>query len=182
MKPRLEQNIYTNKYILEPITIDHAPLLYEKLQAQELYTFIPTNQPESVEKLAKKYQYWANRGSESGEEIWLNYAIHRKSDNEYLGTLQCTYEVRGRTYIAYEIFPSYWRNGIAKECVSALVDFIFSNFDLRSIFAHVDTRNLASQKLLESLGFCKICRINKADHFKGEDSDEFVYELSPPPL
>jgi [ribosomal protein S5]-alanine N-acetyltransferase len=43
--------------------------------------------------------------------------------------------------------------------------------------AWTDTRNLASHKLLERLGFTKIEEIKNADEFKGSVSHEFVYAL-----
>ena len=42
--------------------------------------------------------------------------------------------------------------------------------------AQVDTRNVASQRLLASLGFALVRRIDEADFFKGARSDEFEYE------
>jgi [ribosomal protein S5]-alanine N-acetyltransferase len=46
-----------------------------------------------------------------------------------------------------------------------------------SFKAWTDTRNLASHRLLEKLGFTKIEEIKNADEFKGSVSDEFVYSL-----
>ena len=46
--------------------------------------------------------------------------------------------------------------------------------------AYIDTRNLASQRLVTRLGFVQVDEILVADEFKGEVSDEYVYELQLP--
>ena len=45
------------------------------------------------------------------------------------------------------------------------------------VSALVDTRNEASWRLLEALGFKRNGTIKNADHFKGKPSDECVYEI-----
>ena len=46
--------------------------------------------------------------------------------------------------------------------------------------ANLDTRNRSSSKLVERLGFVRISELKGADEFKGEVSDEYVYELPLP--
>lgn len=108
----------------------------------------------------------------------MNYAVFDKKENVYKGTLQATIIKNAETYIAYEVFPEYWKKGIAKECVSKLINILFNEFKTETITAHIDTRNTASLKLLESLGFKCVKEIKNADFFKGSNSDEFVYELN----
>lgn len=173
----LENKIETENFILEPITVSHAKELFDLFQDKELYIFIPIDAPKSVESLKLKFEKWQKRYSEDKNEIWINYAILDKKTKKYKGTLQATIIKNAETYIAYEIFPKYWRNGIAKECVSRLIDILFIEFKSEIITAHLDTRNTASLKLLESLNFKFNRKIIDADFFKNTTSDEFVYEL-----
>ncbi len=46
------------------------------------------------------------------------------------------------------------REGVARECAAALVEFLFDE-GARKLTAEVDTRNAASVKLLETLGFVR---------------------------
>ena len=174
----LEETICSRHFDLEPLLPTHAPLLFASLQAKELYTYIPFEAPKTVEELEARYQRWSARGSADGQEVWLNYAICNRQKNKYVGTLQATVESAGKTYIAYEVFPPYWRCGIASEAVSALVNYLFNQCGVKVISAHTDTRNQASFKLLESLGFSRMDTLQDADFFKGETSHEYVYELS----
>lgn len=172
----LEDNIITANLILEPILPKHSEILFDSLQSDELYTYIPQNPPKSVNSLKDKYTKWSKRQSSDNEEIWINYAIYHKLKNIYVGTVQATIQSND-TYIAYEVFPNYWKNGIAKEACNALIHFLFSNYSSKIIKAHVDTRNKASIGLLNSLGFKCIDKLLGADEFKGSISDEFVYSI-----
>lgn len=95
---------------------------------------------------------------------------------QYVGTLQATLSAE-KNYIAYAVFPEFWRHGIAREAVSGLVMYLFDVLSLPVLDAHVDTRNEASWKLLESLEFQRTLKIDNADKFKGTTSHEYVYEL-----
>jgi ribosomal-protein-alanine N-acetyltransferase len=172
-----EPPISTSRLLLEPIEVSHAAKLFESLTSPLLYQFIPQDPPPSVKNLEKRYSRWEQRQSPDGEEIWLNYALLHTELDKYVGTLQATVHNYGTATIAYEVFPDYWKQGIAKEACVALIDHLFQQYCVRTIQAYVDTRNQASWSLLESLGFERGAVIEAADHFKGSNSDEFVYLL-----
>lgn len=176
-KPQSEDLIQTSRLVLEPIAVKHAEPLYESLQNSALYRYIPFEPPQSIEALAERYQRWSAGQSDGGKDIWLNYAVYWPKQKEYVGTLQATIEKEGSTYVAYEVFPSYWRRGIACETVSALIARLFEVYGVQVISAHVDTCNEASIGLLSALNFCRRETIKDADYFKGRSSDEYVYEL-----
>jgi ribosomal-protein-alanine N-acetyltransferase len=173
-----EKTIDTQTLRLEPIVLSHAAELYSSLQDPALYTYIPLEPPKSIQALEARYSRWTTRGAPDGSEIWLNYAVFSRHLKKYVGTLQATIQKEGKTYIAYEVFPPFWRQGIAKEACGALIALLFGSYGIQLITAHLDTRNTASWKLLESLGFTRLRIIKNADEFKGTPSDEYVYELA----
>ena len=172
-----EQILKTKSLNLEPILPAHAEKLYHLLQSNDLYTYIPTNPPKSVLALEERYLRALSRQSPDKKEVWLNYAIFHNTHQSYVGTLQATIQSKEITYIAYEVFPAFWKMGIAKEACQKLIEYLFLNYPIEKITAHLDTRNLASKKLLESLHFKCVRTIKDADEFKGSKSDEYVYEL-----
>jgi RimJ/RimL family protein N-acetyltransferase len=172
-----EKVLHTKRLRLEPIHPSHAKLLFEPLQAPELYRFIPQDPPKSVDTLFERYSRLSRRSSADGREIWLNYAIYDQTKSAYTGTVQATLTGGGACYIAYEVFPKFWRQGIAKEACSVLIDYLFRAYKVETVSALLDTRNVASWSLLESLGFLRIKTILDADSFKGASSDEYLYEL-----
>jgi RimJ/RimL family protein N-acetyltransferase len=59
-----------------------------------------------------------------------------------------------------------------------VIETLFSDFAVARILAEVDTRNLASMRLLDRLGFERGALKKDADSFKGSSSDEYTYVLS----
>lgn len=170
--------IHTANLVLEPMGIHHAELLFDALQSEELYTFIPLNPPSDVDALRQKYARWSKGKSDDGKEIWINLAIFHPRLDAYVGTLQSTIMIdQKKAYIAYEVFPAFQKQGIAKEACSAMIEYVTRQYTLREILAHADTRNQASVALLESLGFALRETLYHADEFKGCVSDEYVYSL-----
>ena len=58
-----------------------------------------------------------------------------------------------RVAIGYIIHPERQRQGIAKEAVSAMLDFCFGELGLHRVQAFIDPDNTASRGLVEKLGF-----------------------------
>ena len=67
------------------------------------------------------------------------------------------------------------------KALAALMAFLHKDLGVERCRANIDTRNVASQRLVERLGFVLVSRIEAADEFKGEISDEVVYEWEPQP-
>jgi RimJ/RimL family protein N-acetyltransferase len=179
MKPvDLERVLVCDGLLLEPILRTHGDKLFDELQAPGLYFYIPHEPPTSIEELETRFERWAKRKSSDNDETWLNYAVFSTSESAYVGTLQATMLNSGKTYMAYEVFPRFWRRGIARSACRCLIDFLFERYQTPALSALVDTRNEASWRLLESLGFQRIATLKDADFFKGASSDEFAYELT----
>ena len=64
--------------------------------------------------------------------------------------------------IGYIVVPGNERQGIARECVSALVTHLFRAEGVHRIFADVDPRNTASNRLMQSLGFTREAHLRHA--------------------
>lgn len=64
--------------------------------------------------------------------------------------------------IGYMVLPAHTRQGIARECVSALITHLFTAESFHRVFADTDPRNIASNRLLESLGFTREAHLRHA--------------------
>lgn len=161
--------------VLEPLTAAHAGELFACLQDVTLYTYIPQDPPPSLEALRARYGRLESRRSPEGDELWLNWVVRR--GGEAIGTVQATCRPDGIAYIAYEIFVPFQGQGWAAKAVAAMIDHVQACADIGTAKALVDTRNIASIRLLERLGFSRVRLIENADHFKGARSDEYEYAL-----
>ncbi len=76
--------------------------------------------------------------------------------------------------------------GLAAEAMRSVVSWLFAEFDLHRVFAHVDERNVSARGLLTRLGFRQEAELREADWFKGSWTTLCLYavlaeEWSEPP-
>ena len=64
--------------------------------------------------------------------------------------------------VGYIMVPGHEGQGIARECLTALLTHLFRAENYHRIFADVDPRNRASNRLLEALGFTREAHIRDA--------------------
>jgi len=79
--------------------------------------------------------------------------------------------------LTYCLEQSAWGHGFATEAVSALLSWAFGTLDLNRVQAETDTRNLASVRVLEKLGFLREGTLREDCIVNGEVSDSFVFGL-----
>ena len=172
-----ETRLETERLFLEPILPIHASKLYERMQDERLYRFIPQNPPDTPRALEDRYDFLSARRSPDGREAWLNWAVRERSSGEYAGTMEATVYDKGTAIIAYMVFVPYQRRGIAAEACGRLLEHLFEDYRVGMVAAEIDTRNAASIALVENLGLERVGFQKDADHFKGSTSDEYRYEI-----
>ena len=84
-------------------------------------------------------------------------------------------EGSARCEIGYVIGRAYWQQGFAKEALSAVCNHAFSNLSIRRIEAEVDPNNLASNAVMQSLGFVKEGLLRRRWITKGVPTDTNIY-------
>jgi len=79
--------------------------------------------------------------------------------------------------IGYSLVPDERGKGYCTEAVGIMVDYLFLSRDTTRIQACTDKRNLASQKVLEKVGFKKEGTMRKYLFIRGELRDAFLYSI-----
>ncbi|WP_168733520.1 GNAT family N-acetyltransferase [Deinococcus sp. Arct2-2] len=167
----------TPRLRLEPQVAAHAPVMVAALADPRSYLYIPGNPPSDAKALQRRFAHQESRRSPDGAELWLNWVVYCGEDA--LGTIQATVRLAARTAdVAYVFGPAAWGKGYAAEAVRAMLSFLRDGLRVEGFAANIDTRNAASRRLIERLGFMQTDLIVGADHFKGSSSDEYVYKLS----
>jgi ribosomal-protein-alanine N-acetyltransferase len=82
--------------------------------------------------------------------------------------------VPGEANIAYYLARPYWNRGLATEAARMFIDIGFNQLGLTRIIAGINARNIASQRVVEKLGFT----IARSGEGGGNQWHEF--ELRPP--
>lgn len=150
------------------------------LSDPRVHRFIPSEPPTDEAALTRRLERLESRRSPDGREYWLNWVVFR--GDAAIGTVQATVQPTDRSAaVAYIFHPEVWGHGYAADAMHALIEHLHQSLGVTRISANIDTRNIASQRLVERLGFRRVGEIEAADAFKGAVSDEYVYEWMPPP-
>jgi RimJ/RimL family protein N-acetyltransferase len=79
--------------------------------------------------------------------------------------------------LGYCLDDAAWGHGYATEAARALLQWAFDTLDLNRVQAETDTRNLASARVLEKLGFVREGTLREDCVVNGEVSDSWVFGL-----
>lgn len=106
-------------------------------------------------------------------------AIDRLSDGAFLGWCGLTRWNPGyrSASLGYCFGEAAWGHGYATEAAHALLAWGYETLDLNRVQAETDTRNLASARVLEKLGFVREGTLREDCVVDGEVSDSWVFGL-----
>lgn len=170
-------DIESKRLIIDFLKPDHAHSLFEPFSDHGLYNYISWEVPDSVEKLREKFERICTGHSPDKTQIWLNWVAYTKVNGDYSGFYEATI-VGAEAMLAYYTFKPHQKKGLAKEGISAVMQYLIQNYSIKKFVVEIDTRNRASIKLAESLGFKWVKTIDNACELKGKQSHEFRFELS----
>lgn len=171
------QDFYSDRLHMQLIKREHAALMHPLLQDPALFTYLPADPPQ-LAKLEERYAFWEARESPDGSEYWLNYVACLSTSGEPVGTLQAgVHREKREASIAYTIVTPFQGQGLGSEATAAMIDHLVNQYQVQRVKAWIDTRNLASIKLVEKVGLSRVELLKDADHFKGQSSDEWVFQM-----
>ncbi|MGN6575803.1 MAG: GNAT family N-acetyltransferase [Nocardioides sp.] len=106
-------------------------------------------------------------------------AIDRVSDGRFIGWCSLTRwnpDYRSAS-MGYCLDEDAWGEGYATEAAGAVLAWAFATLDLNRVQAETDTRNGASARVLEKLGFVHEGTLREDCVVDGDVSDSWVYGL-----
>ncbi|WP_436659618.1 GNAT family N-acetyltransferase [Acinetobacter sp. P1(2025)] len=138
----------------EPLTVEHADLIYSYTLDDDLYRFIPDVKYPEREGLRQRFRQLA-KGSGTLEEVWVNWVVFDDtSQQQPIGTLQATIFPHKQTaYVGYIIFKDFWNKGYATQALKWLETYLNQQYAINNIEAYVDQNNHASKRVLEKCHF-----------------------------
>lgn len=147
-----------------PPLIDSPRLLIRLVQEADIAGLLPINGDEQVTRFLP-YATWQ---SLADGEAWfgrmaamgatgdaLQFVVVEKSSGTLIGTCLLFRHDEGsaRAELGYVLGRAHWHQGFMREALKALLACAFTHCALRRLEAQVDPDNLASNRLLLSLGF-----------------------------
>lgn len=136
--------------VLNPVLEEHAEILFPIMSDNALMRYIlpPSS---TVDAAAKTLREAATFNPE-----WAGWwSISKGSSDAPIGLMMYygVHQYNRYGSIAYVVDKRFQRQGIARRATSLAIDFLFDDICLNRIEAEIENDNIASARLLESLGF-----------------------------
>ena len=168
--------LHTERLRLRPFTDADADSLYalhSNGYVLRYWDAPPWSEPERAQRFIAASQQMAE------EATGARLAIDRASDGVFLGWCSLTRWNPGfrSASLGYCFAERSWGHGHATEAAHALLGWAFGALDLNRVQAETDTRNAASARVLEKLGFVREGMLREDCVVDGEVSDSWVYGL-----
>ena len=168
--------LHTDRLLLRPFTSADADALYalhSDAHVLRYWDSPPWSEPERAERFIAACRQLAEDGT--GARL----AIDRASDSSFLGWCSLTrWNPDHRSAaLGYCFGEAAWGHGYATEAARSVLQWAYDTLDLNRVQAETDTRNVASARVLEKLGFLREGTLREDCIVNGDVSDSWVYGL-----
>lgn len=107
---------------------------------------------------------------------WYQIAIADNRDDSLLGDCALHFlEDEQQVEIGFTLAPAHQRQGLAKEALTALLDYLFDGLGKHRVVAITDAENHPARNVLRSLGFRQEAHFVQNVFFKGRWGDECLF-------
>jgi ribosomal-protein-alanine N-acetyltransferase len=168
--------LHTSRLRLRPFTAVDADHLFALHTSAEVMRY--WDSPRWTDRArADRFVAVCERLAEEGSGARV--AIDRVSDGAFVGWCAVTGwnpDFRSAS-LGYCLDQPAWGYGYATEAAHALLRWTFDTLDLNRVQAEADTRNVASARVLEKLGFVREGTLREDCIVDGDVSDSWVFGL-----
>ena len=170
--------IETARLLLRPLTVADADDLLEYQSDPDVIRFIPwpvRDRAMVVDAITRLLEFTTAGEANQNE----TYAMELKSTGKVIGQVNFMFK-ESHDYqreIGYVINPAFGGQGYTHEALTAMVTHIFEASDIERVYAKIDARNTASEKVAQRLGMRKEAHHIRDDFFKGEWTDSLIYAV-----
>lgn len=172
--------IKTERLLLRCINMSDAPELFAMRSIDETMQYIDREKFTSIKEAEELIQKVLDTLNSNDGIMWT---ITLADNPEILiGTIGYWRMIKQhyRAEVGYMLHPNYWRKGIMKEALLAVIDYGFDEMKLHSIEAHINPANDASAAVLEKTGFIREAYFKEDYFYKGAFLDTAIYSLIAP--
>ena len=168
--------LHTERLTLRPITTDDVGALW-RMQS-DAYVLRYWDEPPWTDP-AQAERFLARCRSIEDSGTGARVALELTADSTFLGWCNLSnYDADFRTAtMGYCLLQEAWGHGYATEAARELLRWAFDHFDLNRVQSEADTRNIASRRVLEKLGFVLEGTLREDVTVNGVTSDSWVFGL-----
>ncbi len=165
----------TQRLALVPLEDAHKGDLFRLFTLREVTAYFPVIPITAENDLLTMISYFKQQFSDRSGIRW---GIAIKGQQNIIGTIGfSTISAQHKGSIVYALLPDHQRKGIITEALDAVLQFGFTNLQLRRIEAEVMPGNTASEQLLEKTGFSYEGLLQQWMCWHGQYTDIKMYSL-----
>lgn len=142
----------------------------------EVNKFILCDMPRNLEEARRELNYWRNVFYQNDG---IYFAIARKDNDQLIGSIGLTTfnSYHNRIELSYDLAKEYWRQGITRSAINAVIKYGFEELRVNRIEAFTSTQNLPSKNLLLKCGFALEGTLRQHRYHRGAYVDAFSFSL-----
>jgi ribosomal-protein-alanine N-acetyltransferase len=174
--PLVTPTLHTSRLRLRPVEARDAEPLLALMSDPGVLRY--WDEPPWTEP-AQAQRFIARSADLAAADVGMRLVIEGAADRAFVGWCAVgtwNPDFRSAT-VTYCLAPHAWGRGFATEAAGSLLDWAFASLNLNRVQTEVDTRNPASARVLEKLGFVREGTLRQDCIVNGEISDSWVYGL-----
>lgn len=144
----------TERLALRTWSLEDAEVGFNRIWSDpEVMRYIGTGQPNA--DVEQSRAWLARMIAHQQQHGFCFWAVVEKESNQLIGTCGLAHQRDGGLPIefGYSLARAYWGRGYATEAAGACLRYVFEHLPLPELIARFDSRNVASQRVLEKIGF-----------------------------
>ena len=166
----------TARLLLRPFAdtdADEVFALHTDARVMRYWDSAPWDDPGMIERFLARCRALADDGT--GARV----AVEHREDGRFVGWigLQEWDRENRSANLGYVLAHREWGQGYATEAAHALLQWAFAEMNLNRVSAQADTRNGASRRVLEKVGFVLEGTLRENVIVNGEVSDDWTFGL-----
>lgn len=143
--------LWSERCLLRPAQVSDLPNLVQAFSHSEFPTALPLSDIFRDGELSSWLGHACQRNTSSHSAVW---AIDLPSGESSVGQIAIVARELDHV-LSFWLSPPYWGNGLAREAVSKVIEYVFSTGIVKRIWAGTAQWNEPSARLMLTLGFAE---------------------------
>jgi RimJ/RimL family protein N-acetyltransferase len=137
------------------------------------------HEPRSLEETRELLERKIAGNRFAAEDDWVSAAVIERESGQFVGdvALHWVSEQHKTGEIGFSFDPDRQGRGYATEAAGAFLAFAFDGLRFHRVIGRLESRNLASARVLEKLGMRREALLVENEWVKGEWQSELVYAM-----
>ncbi len=168
----------TERLLLRELQPQDAPDAFQFYTDKEVMRFFDA----PMTRLGEVQQSFVEHRRHFEENAAIRWGITLRGKGKVIGTCGYSRDSNGPdtcwyATLSYVLAMPYWNKGIMTEALAAIIQFGFDHYQLHRLEAHIALPNLASQRVLQKLGFHEEGLLRERFFENGRFHDEKMFSL-----